>query len=185
MDEEWGFLPLTLGQAAVALARRGSYRNPRLSPTTLLQRATIQVVRLVMGFGLMVLYGANAAATEDICIPSPIKSSAVTGAVYYGSERRPLADVKVEILPYAYGAPAVASSTTGSEGTFSIPGIKPGRYWLNAKHPVVGHFAVECRIVHSFFRSRHTRIVIVIGVDPAKGRALIHLFGRAWVLAEP
>src|SRR5260221_244520 len=93
----------------------------------------IRNVRLIVAF---CLYAGNALG-EGICIPEPIKSSVVEGTIFFGSEQHPLQDVRVEISGYAYGAPVVASSTTGKDGSFSVTGVRAGRYWLNARHPVV------------------------------------------------
>lgn len=120
-------------------------------------------LRLIVTFALY----TGIAFSQGICIPRPIKSSTAEGIVYFGSERHPLADVRVDITGYAYGAPVVASSTTGKDGRFSIASIKPGRYRLNAKHPAVGHMDVEFR-VPSFWRAKR-RLLIVIGDDPSKG----------------
>ena len=133
----------------------------------LTQRASIRTVRLVQAL-LSVPFAAVAFA-QGICIPPPIRSDAVAGIVYFGSETRPLSDVRVEIKGYSYGAPTVANTTTGKDGNFKIDNIKPGRYWLDAKHPVVGHFSVEFRLQRSWFRRRQKRIVIVIDTDPSKG----------------
>jgi hypothetical protein len=126
-------------------------------------------VRLILAFAFSTFWCASVASADGICIPPPIKSSMVSGTVYFGSESRPLSDVKIEVLPYAYGPSAVASAISRADGSFSITTVKPGRYRLNAKHAVVGHLEVEARIGSSWFRARHTRIVIVIGADPSKG----------------
>ena len=110
---------------------------------------------------------AGIALGEGICIPEPLKSSVAEGTIFFGSEQDPLPDVRVEIAGYAYGSPVVAFSTPGKDGRFSINGIRPGRYWLNARHPVVGHFEVEFR-VPSFWPQKR-RLLVVIGKDPSKG----------------
>jgi hypothetical protein len=104
-----------------------------------------------------------------MCIPNPIQSSAAEGTVFFASEDRPLSDVKVEIKGYDHGAPSIASTKTGKDGHFKFGGIRPGRYWLEAKHAHVGRLAVEFRLRRSWFRHRQVAIVIVIDTDPSKG----------------
>ena len=104
-----------------------------------------------------------------MCIPDAIHSSIVEGTVYFGSEKTPLPDVNVEIAGYAYESPVVASSTTDKNGRFSISGVKPGRYWLRAKHSAVGYFDVEFRLRSSLFWHQNSKLLIVIGADPSKG----------------
>jgi protocatechuate 3,4-dioxygenase beta subunit len=77
--------------------------------------------------------------------------------VYFGSEKTQLPDVKVELAGYAYEAPVTATSTTGKDGRFSITRIKPGRYWLRARHPRVGHLDVEFRLRSSLFLASQYR----------------------------
>jgi hypothetical protein len=72
----------------------------------------------------------------------------------------PTPGCEVEIAGYAYGAPVIASSTTGKDGHFSIFGAKPGRYWLRARHPAAGHLDVEFRLGR-IFKSRPKSLMLL------------------------
>ncbi len=125
-------------------------------------------MELIAGITWVFLCSAISYA-QGICIHNVIQSSVAEGTVYFGSEQRPLPDVKVEISGYDYGASVVGSTTTGTDGRFVIPGIKPGRYWLQAQHAVAGHLEVEFRLRSSLFWRHKRGIVVVVGADPAKG----------------
>ena len=129
---------------------------------------SVKIGRVILNAGIFwVFLGSAITCAQGICIPDAIQSSIAEGTVYLGSEKHPLSDVRVEISGYNYGASVVASRTTAINGRFVIPDIKPGRYWLHARHPVVGYMGVEFRVRSSLLWRHKRRIVIVIGDDPA------------------
>jgi protocatechuate 3,4-dioxygenase beta subunit len=78
------------------------------------------------------------AQAQGICTPKEITVSEVRGRVYfkYEGKRRILDDSVVQVVSQRDNR-VLGEMTADSEGRYSIKGIKPGRYWLRAKHPQV------------------------------------------------
>jgi hypothetical protein len=106
-----------------------------------------------------------------MCIPTEITVSEVKGRVYYEYEgkRIILDDAVVQVVSKRDNR-VLAEMTTDSGGRYSIRGIKPGRYWLRAKHPqVIGFSAALVRTSKPPNSSATaTQIVFVLGADPSK-----------------
>ncbi len=120
---------------------------------------------------LVLWLGSPLCSAQVICIPDPIESSSAEGTVYFGSEKNVLPGVKIEITKYSYQGPVIATTVTNSDGQFTLPGLRRGRYLLRARHPVVGGLDVEFRLRPSrlWHHSVRKHIVFVINTDPTKG----------------
>lgn len=85
---------------------------------------------------------------QDMCIPDPLTTTAIRGHVYLevGGKKEALSDVLMELAPYGYDRPAVKNTTTNPEGWFEMLNIRPGRYYLTAKHKAVIGLRLEVRV---------------------------------------
>lgn len=85
---------------------------------------------------------------QDVCIPEPLSVSYLRGRVYFevNGKRAPLPDVTVEVAPYGYKKPAIATLVTKEDGAFVLPQVRSGRYSLSVRHAVVIGLSVEVRV---------------------------------------
>ena len=105
---------------------------------------------------------------EDMCIPAPIRVTAVAGGVFFEFEaqRDPLSNVTVQVAPYGYKKPPIASVVTKEDGKFSLPGIPKGRYYLSLRHPGVIGLTVEMFVESS--KRTNPQLEVVLRNDPSR-----------------
>lgn len=121
----------------------------------------------VISLGLLVptLFG------NDICIPDAIAVSTVEGNLYFevGGRRQALSDVTVEVAPYGYKKPPIATVTTKQDGRFYLPQVHVGHYYLSVRHASVIGLSVEMRVIRSKRKTGGTgTIEIVLRNDPSR-----------------
>jgi hypothetical protein len=109
----------------------------------MLARNCIKLFRIA-GIGT---YATAVAMAQGLCIPDPLTSTAIRGHVYFeaGGKKEALADVVMELAPYGYDRPVVKKVVTDSKGWFEMLSVRPGRYYLSAKHEAVIGLRVEIR----------------------------------------
>jgi hypothetical protein len=122
------------------------------------------------------------AQAKDICIPKEITVSEVKGRVYfeYEGKRRILDDAVVQVVSQRDNR-VLSEMTADSEGRYSIKGIKPGRYWLRAKHPQVIGYDAELILTSKPAKIKvpAPQIVFVLGGIPSKscGGSYVEIVG--------
>lgn len=108
---------------------------------------------------------------EDVCILDPISVTDLQGRVYFevDGKREALPDVTVEVAPYGYKKPPIATSVTKQDGTFVMRQLRLGRYYLSVRHSVVIGLSVEVRLKKAKRpKGAPTLIEIVLRNDPSK-----------------
>ncbi len=142
-------------------------------------RSTFEVFRIV---GIAV-FATVLGMAQGMCIPDPLTSSAIRGHVYFevDGKRKALSDVVIELSPYGYDRPVVKKAATDFEGSFEMPNVRPGHYYLTAKHAAVIGITVEIHLKRAKNSDEGERgIEFVLRNDPSKacGGATVELASK-------
>lgn len=108
---------------------------------------------------------------QDVCVPDPLVVDSIRGRIYFetNSKRQPLSEVTVEVAPYSYRTRPKATGVTKEDGAFAFPELRPGRYYLSVRHPVLIGLRVEVRRKEARWPKRETTgIEIVLRNDPTR-----------------
>jgi hypothetical protein len=114
---------------------------------------------------------ATVAMAQGVCIPEPLTSAAIRGHVYFevGGKKEALSDVVMELSPYGYDRPAIRKVATDTKGWFEMLDVRPGHYYLSAKHEAVIGLRVEIRLKRAKKSGAGTEgLEFVLRNDPSK-----------------
>lgn len=120
---------------------------------------------------LVVVLACASTVAQDVCVPESLSVHGLRGRVYFelNGKREPLPDVQVEVTPYGYKKPPVATSVTNEVGEFLLRQVRPGRYYLTVRHAVVIGLSVEVRVKKAKRAEEDSTLIeIVLRNDPTK-----------------
>ena len=115
---------------------------------------------------------------QGICVPSPLKVTAVEGYVFWRSSTgSPMADVSVQLLSFEKNT-TVAETKSGADGHFRISPPRAGKYLLRARDEQVGGLTVEIRFERrgALKDGAQEDIHFLLDIDPEKscwGRSVL------------
>lgn len=108
---------------------------------------------------------------QDVCVPDPLVVDSIRGRIYFetNTKRQPLSEVTVEVAPYGYKTRPKATDVTKENGAFAFPRLRPGRYYLSVRHPVLIGLSVEVRMKEAKRPQREPTVIeIVLRSDPTR-----------------
>jgi len=111
---------------------------------------------------------ANKAVAQGICIPEPLKVTAVCGQVVLPSKKgeEPLQGAKIELREKDYEGRTIATVTADESGCFNFSGIQPGKYVLRASYPDLMQFMIRVQVVKApKAKESQCHILIALGAN--------------------